>query len=106
MKGSMVVTFDTDSKKLVKIDKSAEEIITPEVIEEKSTVKEKAKTLVIKDSGDLPICKMCDKEVEDIKEGIRCPHCNEFFHRNHYLKWIRDVGECYSCKNPLNMEFD
>jgi hypothetical protein len=99
------VTIDTKSDEKIKVLHEDSEKITPKLVSKpQDLTKSEAKTLIIKDQGDLPICKMCDKEVND--GGVRCPHCNEFFHKSHYLTWVRDTGECYSCKNPLDMEFE
>jgi nitrate reductase gamma subunit len=99
------VTFDTKSDEKVKvIHEDSSEIVPKLASKSQDLIKSGAKTLVIKEQGDLPICKMCDKEVNE--GGIRCPHCSEFFHKSHYLTWVRDTGECYSCKKPLDMEFE
>ncbi|MFW9929747.1 MAG: hypothetical protein ACFFD1_10180, partial [Candidatus Thorarchaeota archaeon] len=65
--------------------------------------KAETKTLLINGESEFPVCKMCNKSVES--GGIKCPHCNQYFHKSHYLPWVRDTGQCYNCKNPLNLEF-
>ncbi|MHA2104769.1 MAG: hypothetical protein ACW981_15180 [Candidatus Hodarchaeales archaeon] len=98
------VTFDTHSDEKIKILHEGSESISPKLVSKpQESTKSEAKKLLITDQGDLPICKMCNKEVSE--GGVRCPHCNEFFHKSHYLTWVRDTGQCYSCKNSLDMEF-
>ena len=63
------------------------------------------KKIVIDSEGidHYPICPMCKENITS--GGIKCPHCDTLFHKSHYLPWVRDTGQCYKCKNAIELEF-
>ena len=109
---------ELDKKERVKVTPTKKMIISPTSLSEEpdnpitksitdqsnSPISSPKKLIVDSEGKDhYPICPMCKEDI--ISGGIKCPHCETLFHKSHYLPWVRDTGQCYTCKNIIELEF-
>ncbi|UJG41733.1 MAG: E3 ubiquitin protein ligase [Candidatus Heimdallarchaeum aukensis] len=50
-----------------------------------------------------PKCSICFQSINNLKNSIRCPSCDNIFHKNHLYQWIIQKGTCPTCKTKLRI---
>ncbi|UJG44548.1 MAG: E3 ubiquitin protein ligase [Candidatus Heimdallarchaeum endolithica] len=48
-------------------------------------------------------CGICFQSINDLENSIRCPSCDNIFHKNHLYQWIIQKGTCPTCKAKLRI---
>ncbi len=49
-------------------------------------------------------CMLCRKKIKAGEVYLKCPYCQNIYHRSHLLEWIKVKGTCPVCKHKLTAE--
>ncbi|TFG01570.1 MAG: hypothetical protein EU542_06735 [Promethearchaeota archaeon] len=50
---------------------------------------------------EMPVCSVCKRRIYDGAEVLACPNCGAMAHGNHLKEWLKSIGSCPKCKQPL-----
>ena len=50
------------------------------------------------------VCMLCRKKIKAGEVYLKCPYCQNIFHRTHLLEWIKVKATCPVCKHELKPE--
>lgn len=53
---------------------------------------------------ELASCQICKRGFAENETMVKCPHCDNPFHKNHLLEYIKIKGECPVCKEDLKID--
>ncbi|MFW9902862.1 MAG: RING finger protein [Candidatus Thorarchaeota archaeon] len=48
-------------------------------------------------------CVICRHPIKTQENSVNCPSCNNFFHRNHLLEWLKVFNQCPICHQRLTL---
>ncbi|OLS18693.1 MAG: hypothetical protein HeimC2_44110 [Candidatus Heimdallarchaeota archaeon LC_2] len=53
--------------------------------------------------SELAFCQICKLGYNTTDELIKCPNCQNLFHRAHFYAWVQAKGVCVSCKVDVTL---
>jgi len=61
--------------------------------------------LYISEHTMIPICSICNKEIDDRLLMVLCPYCKRPYHKDHIIDYLNEYeGKCPQCKRILELK--
>ena len=49
-------------------------------------------------------CSICKHVIREKEKIVSCPFCDEQYHFEHLMEWVKIRGECPNCQKKLQLE--